>query len=63
MVPLIALGAVGALVYTGYRAYRKEADKLEREDAVKRDREGGERLERDPETGRYRLPKSKVSGR
>ena len=56
MVPLIAIGAVGALVWTGYRAYRTEADKLEREDALKKEVRRP-KLERDPETGRYRLPK------
>lgn len=53
MVPLIAVGALGALAWTGYRAYRREMDKLEQEDASKRPRDEG-RLERDPETGKYR---------
>lgn len=62
MVPLIALGAVGALVWTGYRAYRTEADRLAQEDAEAAKRRkmqdlDAPRLRRDPETGRYRLPK------
>lgn len=58
MVPLVAIGALGALVYTGYRAYRKEADRLAAQDEAERLRSArAQRLERDPETGRYRIPR------
>lgn len=53
MVPLIAVGALGALAWTSYRAYRREMDRLEQEDASRRPRDEG-RLERDPETGKYK---------
>ena len=64
MVPLIAIGALGALAYTGYRAYRKEADRLAAEDErAAGARKSVPRLERDPETGRYRLPGERSSRR
>lgn len=56
--PFIAVGAVGLLAFTAYRAYRKEADRLEREDRERSLKDPGPALERDPETGRYRLPRS-----
>ena len=54
MVHLVAAGAVGALVWTGWRAFRREMDRLEQEDASRIAKESGT-LERDPDTGRYRL--------
>ena len=56
MVPLVAVGALGVLAWTGYRALRRELDRLEQEDDSRRPRDEG-RLERDPETGRYRRVK------
>ena len=56
MVPLIAIGAVGLLAWTGYRAYRSEADRLKAEDEAKARASSGAdapRLYRDPKTGRY----------
>ena len=56
MVPLIAVGALGALAWTSYRALRREMAKLDQEEESRRPRDEG-RLERDPETGKYRRVK------
>ena len=58
--PLIAAGAVGLLAWTAYKAYRKESARLEEEDRRARVKAAADdpKLERDPQTGRYRLPKS-----
>ena len=55
MIQFIAAGAVGALVWTGYRAFKREVEKLEREDEAKELKSTG-RLKRD-ESGRYRVEK------
>lgn len=53
MIQFVAVGAVGALVWTGWKAFRREMDRLEREEENAKGEPHGT-LSRDDD-GRYRL--------